>query len=301
MDRRNKHLNSEERGVIFAEHQRGNSQRGIGRLLGRPASTISRELARGRQDDGGYCPQAARRVYDERRARCRRKRKLVEGDDLYRFVHGKLVHLRWSPEQIANRLRRMKPDDPAAHVSHETIYAAIYAQPRGGLKDAMIEALRQSKPKRGNKRRTAAASSMVRVRRPKKVIPRIRIKNSPEFVAMLTEDYVNWVRIFSVCRMAGPEAEPAVALTFPNGRIVRNPVAREGRSERPQSRTFDLRSISSSATGVEVFRCAAEKDYAQQRLTSSAPNWRSHQVRRILAPIPTALNFDRFCAVSGCD
>jgi IS30 family transposase len=159
---------------IFAEHQRGNSQRGIGRLLGRPASTISRELARGRQDDGGYCPQAARRVYDERRARCRRKRKLVEGDDLYRFVHGKLVHLRWSPEQIANRLRRMKPDDPAAHVSHETIYAAIYAQPRGGLKDAMIEALRQSKPKRGNKRRTAAASSMVP--------ETLRIINRPEEV-----------------------------------------------------------------------------------------------------------------------
>ena len=161
MDRRSKHLNSEERGVIFAEHQRGNSQRGIGRLLGRTASTIGRELARGRQDDGGYCPQAARHVYDERRARCRRKRKLVEGGDLYRFVHGKLVHLRWSPEQIANRLQRMKPDDPAAHVSHETIYAAIYAQPRGGLKDAMIKALRQAKPKRGNKRRTAAASSMV--------------------------------------------------------------------------------------------------------------------------------------------
>ena len=161
MDRRSKHLNSEERGVILAEHQRGNSQRGIGRLLGRPASTIGRELARGRQDDGGYCPQAARHVYDERRARCRRKRKLVEGGDLYRFVHGKLVHLRWSPEQIANRLQRMTPDDPAALVSHETIYAAIYAQPRGDLKDAMIKALRQSKPKRGNKRRTAAASSMV--------------------------------------------------------------------------------------------------------------------------------------------
>lgn len=32
MDRRSERLNSEERGVIFAEHQRGNSQCGIGRL-----------------------------------------------------------------------------------------------------------------------------------------------------------------------------------------------------------------------------------------------------------------------------
>ena len=161
MDRGSKHLNSEERGVIFAEHQRGNSHRGIGRLLGRPASTICRELARARQEDGGYCPQTARRVYDERRARCRPKRKLVEGSDLHRFVHGKLVHLRRSAEQIAYRLRSMKPDDPSAHVSHESIYAAIYAQPRGGLKEAMIKALRHSKPKRGHKRTTVAGTSMV--------------------------------------------------------------------------------------------------------------------------------------------
>jgi len=40
-------------------------------------------------------------------------------------------------------------DNSSAHVSHETIYAAIYAQPRGGLKTAMIEALRQAKPARG--------------------------------------------------------------------------------------------------------------------------------------------------------
>ena len=60
MDRRSKHLNSEERGVIFAEHNRGSSLRAIGELVCRPASTICRELARGRQDDGTYCPQAAR-------------------------------------------------------------------------------------------------------------------------------------------------------------------------------------------------------------------------------------------------
>ena len=35
MDRRSKHLSSEERGVIFAEHERGRSQRSIGRELAR--------------------------------------------------------------------------------------------------------------------------------------------------------------------------------------------------------------------------------------------------------------------------
>jgi IS30 family transposase len=161
MDRRNKHLSSEERGVIFSEQNIGSSQGAIGRLLGRPASTICRELARGRQADGSYCPTVARRVYDERRMRCRRVRRLVEGSVLHRFVYDHLVHRRWSPEQIAQRLRAMNQGDPSARVSHETIYVAIYAQPRGGLKAAMVEALRQAKPARGRRRTTLAGSAMV--------------------------------------------------------------------------------------------------------------------------------------------
>jgi IS30 family transposase len=130
MDRRSNPLSSEERGVIFAEHERGRSQQAIGRLPGRPASTIGRELARGRRANGRYGPQAARRAYDTRRARCGRRRKLAEGGALYRFVHDHLVFWRWSPEQIAQRLRRMKRDDPCARVSHETIYAARAAARR---------------------------------------------------------------------------------------------------------------------------------------------------------------------------
>ena len=68
MDIRSKHLSSEDRGVILAERNRGSSQRLIGQLLHCPASTICRELARGRQEDGCYCPQAARQAYDSRRA-----------------------------------------------------------------------------------------------------------------------------------------------------------------------------------------------------------------------------------------
>ena len=161
MDRRYKHLNGEERGVIFAEHRRGASLRAIGSLLGRSPSTIGRELTRGWGDDGQYSPVSARRSYDAARLRSRRPRRLTEGSSLHIWVRGKLEHLHWSPEQIAGRLRAMHPDDPDQRVSHETIYAAIYAQPRGGLKAAMIQALRQKKPTRGRRRTTLAGSSMV--------------------------------------------------------------------------------------------------------------------------------------------
>jgi IS30 family transposase len=100
-------------------------------------------------------------VYGVRREHCRRQRKLTQGSAAYRFVHDHLVYHRRSPEQIAHKLRLMEPDNPIARVSHETTYAAIYAQPRSGLKAAMIDALRQAKPTRWLKRTTLAGSAMV--------------------------------------------------------------------------------------------------------------------------------------------
>ena len=162
MDIRYKHLDGEERGVILAEHRRGASLGAIGLLLGRSASTIGRELLRGRPDGEAaqpYCAHLAAQRYRARRKGCGRRHKLVEGGWLHGFVRGKLVHRRWSPEQIACRLKSMHPDDPSRLISHETIYAAIYAQPRGGLKAEMIAALRQHKPARGLRRTTLAGGS----------------------------------------------------------------------------------------------------------------------------------------------
>lgn len=41
-------------------------------------------------------------------------------------------------------------------VSRETIYATIYAHPRGALKQGLIQALRQAKTTRGRRRPSAA-------------------------------------------------------------------------------------------------------------------------------------------------
>jgi IS30 family transposase len=54
----------------------------------------------------------------------------------------------------------MHPDDPSRLISHETIYAVICAQPKGGLKAEMIAALRQHKPTRGLRRTTLAGGSI---------------------------------------------------------------------------------------------------------------------------------------------
>ena len=181
MGKQYSHLSVEERAVIMIESQRGASVRSIARTLGRSASSISRELRRSRAGPGGhagYDATAAGQGYRRRRKCCGRRPRLIEGSALFQHVHDRLVYWRWSPQQIAARLRAMHPDDPTQRVSHETIYAAIYAHPRGALKQGMVQALRQEKPTRGRPRSTlsrghSVPESMRIVHRPAEVATRL--------------------------------------------------------------------------------------------------------------------------------
>ena len=49
---------------------------------------------------------------------------------------------RFSPEQIAGRLRRRFPEDPEMWVSTETIYQSLYVQSRGTLRRELTRYLR---------------------------------------------------------------------------------------------------------------------------------------------------------------
>jgi IS30 family transposase len=124
-------LSMDERNQIHRCSNEGLSLRAIARRLNRPTSAVSREVAR---NTVGKSYDAARA---ERATLARRRRgtiKLKSGSVLLNRVRA-LMAEGWSPEQVAGRLRRMNPDDPALHVSHETIYCAIYAVPRGELRN----------------------------------------------------------------------------------------------------------------------------------------------------------------------
>jgi len=105
--------------------------------LGRPTSTVSREVDRNGGRDRYRASKAQRRADDK--ARRPRVRRLVADRRLAREV-AKRLKKKHSPEQIANRLRLEHPDEPHWRVSHETIYQALYLQGRGGLKGELTEA-----------------------------------------------------------------------------------------------------------------------------------------------------------------
>jgi transposase, IS30 family len=148
------HLRAEERAAIMLGKARGESARAIALVLGRSASTITRELARnGHREPGVSAMGRPSRGYDATRAgqracrlaRCaRRTRKLAPDSVLWRCVL-RLLTKGFSPQQISRTLHRHHPDEPAWHVSHETIYTAIYAAPRGALRRELIALLRQHK------------------------------------------------------------------------------------------------------------------------------------------------------------
>ena len=139
METQYKHLSVDERNTIHRGRLEGLSLRAIARELNRPTSTVAREIARN-QPETSYDALSAECGY--RRRRGRGWRKLAPGTPLWNGVVMDLYR-GWSPEQIAGRQRTLHPDAPAQRVSHETIYLALYALPRGELRKALLGQLRQ--------------------------------------------------------------------------------------------------------------------------------------------------------------
>jgi IS30 family transposase len=137
-------LTAEDRNRIQRGLNEGLSRRAIACRLGRWPSAVSREIARNRAGATYDAVSAGQRTRSRRRGG---RRKLVAGTALLQEVHAGLLG-GWSPEQIAGRLKQMHPEEPSERVSHETIYAYIYAQPRGELRTLLIGALRQAHKKR---------------------------------------------------------------------------------------------------------------------------------------------------------
>src|SRR5580692_7541173 len=168
MPRRFRHLNLSERAFIEVQLSLGMRPAGIAVVLKRARSTISREMRRNRwrahlrkgSRAGGYRCEAADRRARGLAKKARRRRKLRPGNPLWMIM---LKHLRrgLSPKQIASTLARMT--DPV-RLSHEAIYSALYAMPRGQLRASLLDLLRRKhkarRPARGKNSRSRSIPDM---------------------------------------------------------------------------------------------------------------------------------------------
>jgi IS30 family transposase len=143
-----------EREEVSRGLRAGESLRHMGRRLGRAASTISREVAH----NGGrltYRAWQAERTAVQR-ARRPKPAKLATSRRLRATVEAWLAE-RWSPAQIAARLRHDHPHTPEMWVSAETIYSSLFVQGRGALRAELGRCLRSGRAQRRPRGRGWAA------------------------------------------------------------------------------------------------------------------------------------------------
>lgn len=114
-------------------------------LLDRHCDTIRREIIRG-STGSGYRARVGQDKADELRKRPKQRKLQSQPALLAEVLRG--LKARHSPEQIAGRLRQDFPEDPEMWVSHETIYQAVYVQPRGELAREVKSALRTGRVNR---------------------------------------------------------------------------------------------------------------------------------------------------------
>ena len=148
-----------EREDIAVRRGRGEGVRQIADELGRSPSTISRELRRNAERDGGYRASSAHaRAYQ--RASRPKPTKLASNPPLRDRVQIDLKK-KYSPEQIVGRLRAEFGDEPQMRVCSESIYQALYVPSRGGLDQHLTRCLRTGRALRKPCRRAGQRKNRI--------------------------------------------------------------------------------------------------------------------------------------------
>jgi IS30 family transposase len=149
--RRADRLTTDDRESISRGLEAEMSLRSIAAVIGRPASTVSREVARngGRQKYRAFA--AEQRAQEQAR---RPKPSALQANPLLRQIVIELLDNEWSPEQIVGHLRLTQGDNPLMEISHESIYRAIYTTRWKVIPRELCNKLRTGRPIRKNKRHT---------------------------------------------------------------------------------------------------------------------------------------------------
>ena len=232
------HLGNEERFYIWQALREGNTQQQIAEALGRPPSTVSRELKRNTYAQCHvYTYHWAKQIvrYRKQDAKRHKARKLTE--ESARLIT-QLVRQYLSPEQVSGYLKQHH----ALSLSHETIYRFIYSDVtrKAELKPFLRQGGRSRRKRYGSGARASCIPNRISItERPHEVEQKERLGDW-ECDTVIGQDrksvlvtVVDRVSLYTVCsrvlsrsahvvsqaiiRLLRPFKERVKTLTFDNG------------------------------------------------------------------------------------
>src|SRR5271166_1236593 len=208
------HLSLFEREEISRGIAAGLSARLIARRIARPSSTVSREICRNDGRDAYRALAADAAAFD--RARRPKVSKLAANTKLRGVVSDKLDD-DWSPQQIAQWLRREHPGDPGMWVSHESIYRDVYMPSRKAFHPSMFHRLRSDRPIR-RPRGTRCSYGRGQIRNPVSIRERPAEADTREVAGHWEGDLVFGTRTSAVATLVDRATRYAMIVALPDGR-----------------------------------------------------------------------------------
>lgn len=156
--------------AILLRANKNNSE--CARILGMNRSSIGKEITLNKCDDGIYRGLQAHKKYLARRKKGKSKYRTIENDKQLRRHVVRKLKLRWSPEQIAGRLKRL-----CGHtvICHETIYTFVYK-----VRPELVKYLRRQKNKYRKRRGSQARIERNRANKIKRIEERPAIVETRE-------------------------------------------------------------------------------------------------------------------------
>jgi IS30 family transposase len=118
------HISLSQRNELSALLRAKTTQKEIAKLLKKHRITIWRELKRNR--DKKYHAGLAKDKTEQRQIAAHKKQRKIENNSWLRNYIIKKIKKRWSPEQIAGRLKKKWPNDKSRHIGKDSIYKYIY-------------------------------------------------------------------------------------------------------------------------------------------------------------------------------
>jgi len=120
------HISAAQRNELSVLLRTKTKQKEIARLLDKHRVTIWREVQR--NTEKRYHAGMAKEKTTARQVAAHRRQRKIENNPWLRTYLVKKIKQRWSPEQIAGRLKKHWPRDTTRRIGKDSVYQYIYAQ-----------------------------------------------------------------------------------------------------------------------------------------------------------------------------